>query len=317
MRLVFGVVVDAFGEAVDGCRGHASLAKHVGPRASKPRALRVPRLDRAVQRGAARVPRRGRPDVFELYVVVAAAKIVVGAEPEPDPRRVGFVERSEPHRASQRPVREKLRQRVEGERRGERHASRRSPGVHRRQRRLPVLTKRRRRLGELAPELRAVELRETRAVDDVPRVDDLRAHGEKAGASDALDAVRLEQRPPLGLHLARSVRRARHADGGDAGEHRHQRGELEVLQHVLLFLLLLGVVAAVAASAQGFIRRRFIVVARLVFPIRPFRCFVVLVRDVPGGQGVHFHVTPRGDEGSQRLVVRVTDVYLAPVGSHE
>ena len=315
MRLVFGVVVDAFGEAVDGRRGHASLAKHVGPRASKPRALRVPRLDRAVQRGAARVPRRGRPDVFETYVV-AAAKIVVGAEPEPDPRRVGFVERSEPHRASQRPVREKLRQWVEGERRGERHASRRSPGVHRRQRRLPVLTKRRRRLGELAPELRAVELRETRAVDDVPRVDDLRAHGEKAGASDALDAVRLEQRPPLRLHLARSVRRARHADGGDAGEHRHQRRELEVLQHVLL-LLFLGVVAAVAASAQGFIRRRFIVVARLVFPIRPFRCFVVLVRDVPGGQGVHFHVTPRGDEGSQRLVVRVADVYLAPVGSHE
>ena len=265
------------------------------------------------------MPRRGRPDVFEIYVVkIYIANVGVGAEPEPDTRRVhGVVERSEPHRASQRPVREKLRQRVEGERRGERHASRRSPGVHGSDRRLPVLTKRGYGPRELAPELRAVELRETRAVDDVPRVDNLGAHGEKTGASDALDAVRLEQRPPLGLHLARSVRRARHTDGGGAGEHRHQRGELEVLQHVLLLLLFLGVVAAVAASAQGFIRRRFIVVALLVFPIRPFRCFVVFVRDVPGGQRVHVHVTPRGDEGSQRLVMRVADVYLAPVGSHE
>ena len=226
------------------------MPEHVRPGTRDTRALRVPRLHDAVQRGAACVPRGGRSRVFEIQIVTGA-DVSLGAEPEPNPRRVRVViEPFEPHRGSQRAVREELAQRVECDGGCEGHASRRAPGVHRRQRRLPVLTKRRDRCRQFAPELRAVELREAVRVDDGPRVHDLRAHGEETGAADALDAVGLEQRPLFRLHGARSVRRARHADGRYARQHGHERGELEVLQHVLLLLLLLlfiGVVAAVHA----------------------------------------------------------------------
>ena len=266
-----------------------------------------------------------RPRPLRVVLLVATVDVWVRALAESKPRSVARRERVRVDGAAKGGILEKFSQGFDGVRTPRRRAARRRASVHRLEHFAPVSLERREDALELPSKRGSVEAEVTLVPERRPAVDDASGHGEEAGSADALEAVRLDQRPTLrlragGFARAREAGGARDADAVRAREHGHQREELKIFQDVVFLVV----------RVRGGRVRETVFVRGTVFVRVPglARAAARLgggggIRgrlggeDASGGEAVHPDVSPERDARPHRVVRVGGEVDLATGGAHQ